>query len=251
MSKKIEFLAHPDYVQLKEDYPEPIKINVPEWFKKLNHELGNFTIKGCIPFLETLTTGYLLKFPQDMFLNHNATNPETKIKDTFHRWGLKEESDYLRANGINLNSGPDLHTIDQLGGKEGGCPFVEQNKKLPFYKVLNPWYIKTPPGYSCLFVPPLNNPDDRFFPLAGIVQTDTFTHEINFPIVINGDKYPELKTVIKKGTPLVQVIPFKREDWKMEVKTWSSQERRGKFHLYLRNFFRTYRDRHWSKTSWK
>jgi len=34
---EIEFSAHEDYVQLKEDYPTPIKVNIPEWFKKLNH----------------------------------------------------------------------------------------------------------------------------------------------------------------------------------------------------------------------
>ena len=62
---------------------------------------------------------------------------------------------------------------------------VEKNKNLPFHKILNPWIITTPPGYSTLFVPPLNNSDDRFSIIAGIVDTDTFKNEINFPIVIH------------------------------------------------------------------
>jgi hypothetical protein len=98
-----------------------------------------------------------------------------------------------------------------------GSPYVEKNKNLPFYKIINPWIIKTPPGYSCLFVPPLNNTDDRFSIIPAIVDTDTFPNEINFPIVINGDKYPTLDTVLKKGTPYVQVIPFKRDKWKMKL----------------------------------
>ena len=35
--KIIEFLAHEEYVDLKEDYPTPIKLNIPEWYKKLEH----------------------------------------------------------------------------------------------------------------------------------------------------------------------------------------------------------------------
>ncbi len=86
-------------------------------------------------------------------------------------------------------------------------------------KILNPWFIKTPPGYSCLFVPPLNNCDDRFDIIPGIVDTDDWDLEINFPFVLNGDKYETLETVIKRGTPYVQVIPFKRDSWEMKIKT--------------------------------
>ena len=48
------------------------------------------------------------------------------------------------------------------------------------------------------------------------MDTDFYSIEINFPIIINGDKYPVLETTIKKGTPYVQVIPFKRETWEMK-----------------------------------
>ena len=55
----------------------------------------------------------------------------------------------------------------------------------------------------------MNNADDRFSIIPGIVDTDTFNQEVNFPFVINGDKYSSLDTIIKKGTPCVQIIPFK------------------------------------------
>lgn len=48
--KEIEFSTHEDYFALKEDYPTPIKLNIPDWFKKLEHNVNNVTIKGCIPF---------------------------------------------------------------------------------------------------------------------------------------------------------------------------------------------------------
>jgi hypothetical protein len=208
--KEIEFSAHEDYFALKEDYPIPTKLNIPEWYKKLEHTILNKTVKGCMPFLDTLTSGYLLKMPQDFYVRHNVDNKNEKgekFKDSFQTFGLHDQQQLLHAKYLNLNSGLDVHSIKQLEGS----PFIEKNKNLPFYKIINPWKIKTPKGYSCLFVPPLNNSDDRFSIIPGIVDTDTFPNEINFPIVINGDKYPILETIIKKGTPYVQIIPFKRD----------------------------------------
>lgn len=64
----------------------------------------------------------------------------------------------------------------------------------------------------------MNNTDDRFSIIPGIVNTDTYNLPINFPILLNGDKYPVQDTLLKKGTPYVQVIPYKRESWNMEIK---------------------------------
>ena len=33
--KTIEFIANEKYVDLKQDQPIPIKLNIPEWYKKL------------------------------------------------------------------------------------------------------------------------------------------------------------------------------------------------------------------------
>ena len=181
-NKEIEFSAHEDYFALKEDYPVPIKLNIPEWYKKLEHSVENRTVKGCMPFLDTLTSGYLLKMPQDFHVRHNIEQKNDKgetFQDSFQTHALHEFRQFLNFKSINLNSGIDIHPLKQLKGS----PLIEKNKNLAFYKILNPWRIKTPKGYSCLFVPPLNNSDDRFSIIAGIVDTDTFPLEINFPIV--------------------------------------------------------------------
>jgi len=249
-NKEIEFSAHEDYFALKEDYPTPIKLNIPEWYKKLEYTYSNKTIKGCMPFLDTLTSGYLLKIPQDLNLRHNVNNKNEKgeeFKDSFQTYGLHDGSQLLNAKYINLNSGFDIHSLKQVEGS----PFIEKNKNLPFYKILNPWKIKTPKGYSCLFVPPLNNSDDRFSIIPGIVDTDTFPNEINFPIVINGDKYPVLETTIKKGTSYVQIIPFKRDPWKMICKTRNEKEIQNSRLFYGLGLLNIYKDRYWNKKSWK
>ena len=118
-------------------------------------------------------------------------------------------------------------------------------------KILNTWKIKTPKGYSCLFVPPLNNSDDRFSIIPGIVDTDTFPNEINFPIIINGDKYPILDTTIKKGTPYVQVIPFKRDCWKMKFKPRKQKEIQNTNIFYGLKLLNTYKEKYWIKKNFK
>ena len=248
--KEIEFSAHEDYFALKEDYPIPTKLNIPEWYKKIEHTILNKTIKGCMPFLDTITSGYLLKIPQDFNVRHNVDNKNEKgeiFKDSFQTFGLHDYSQILNAKHINLNSTIDVHSTKQLKGS----PLIEKNKNLPFYKISNPWKIKTPKGYSCLFVPPLNNSDDRFSIIPGIVDTDTFSNEINFPIVINGDKYPVLETTIKKGTPYVQIIPFKRDNWKMIFKSRKQKEIQNSRIFYGLQLLNIYKDRYWSKKSWK
>jgi hypothetical protein len=248
--KEIEFSAQEDYFYIKEDYPTPAKLNIPEWFKKLEHSALNKTVKGCMPFLDSLTAGYILKMPQDLYIRHNVDNKNEKgeeFKDSFQTYGLHDASQVLYAKSINLNSGIDTHSTKQLEGS----PFIKKNKNFPFYKIVNPWKIKTPKGYSCLFVPPLNNSDDRFSIISGIVDTDTFPNEINFPIVLNGDKYPVLEDTIKKGTPYVQIIPFKRESWKLELKPRKQKEIQNSKLFYGLKFLNVYKDKYWNKKSWK
>ena len=96
----------------------------------------------------------------------------------------------------------------------------------------------------------MNNHDDRFTIIPGIVDTDAFPNEINFPIIINGDKYPTLETTIKKGTPYVQIIPFKREPWKIKIKSADTEYfRKGKTFYFLKNLH-IYKTKYWSKKKW-
>ena len=248
-SKDIEFSCPKDYFLKKEDYPIPSTLNIPDWFKKLNHDKNLPTIKGCMPFLDTLKAGYILKMPQDMNIRHNIPNIEKdNALDTFQQASLRGLGDVLKMKGLNLNSEYiEVHPNSQLGG----CPLNKKNSDLPFHKIQNPWTIKTPPGYSCLFVPPLNNSDDRFSIIPGIVDTDTFNVEVNFPIVMNGDKYPKQELFIKKGTPYVQIIPFKRDNWKMKITPHKQNQSLMNKIFYRLNFWESYKNNFWKKKIWK
>ena len=258
--KQIEFICHEDYAHTELEKPEPVKAHIPDWYKKLEHNMKRMSVKGCMPVLDTLTAGYVLKMPQDLFIEFNIDkiHPETgevivdkktgeNIKDFKFRYGLCEGDSMLAAKTMNLNGGDaQVHYQHQLEGSS----FLKKNKNFAVLKILNPWVIKTPPGYSCLFVPLLNNADDRFEIISGIVDTDKWNLEVNFPFVINGDKYETLTTTIKRGTPFVQVIPFKRDSWKMKLKTRTGREALKDYISHSLQIIRSYKDRIWSKKSW-
>jgi hypothetical protein len=241
--KIIEFSSTKDYILSKVFPPEPIKYNIPEWYKKLKHIEGLETIKGCIPFLDTLTTGYLLRIPQDIHVKFNIPDSYGK-KETTVKFAYDEIKNELENKDLYVNrtGKKNAHPIFQCLGS----PFVEQNKNQPFLKIFNPWSIKTPSGYSCLFLPPLNNKDDRFEIIPGIVDTDSFISEVHFPCIFNGYKYESLETTIKAGTPYVQVIPFKKESWKMVVKEKKEDTLLKLFSIFVNRYKKLF----WNKTSW-
>jgi hypothetical protein len=230
----IEFIGDKDYINNNKDIlPTPSKLNIPEWFKKLDHSREKFTVKGCMPFLDSLTAGYILKLPTDIEFKKikEGDNKKIFVRIANNEWVTNSEETYNK----------DLHIVQQVEGS----PAIEQNGKLPFFKILNPWKIVTPSGYSCLFTNVLNNNLNDFEIFSGIVDTDCFTDRVNFPIVWKNvkDNY-----FLKRGSPYVQVIPFKREKWNMVI---TPKDTRNDALGYRTSFINNYKNRFWNKKSWK
>jgi hypothetical protein len=95
----------------------------------------------------------------------------------------------------------------------------------PPMKFHNFWTITTPPGWSCLFVPPINRPDDVVQVFSGVVDTDTYASRVNFPFVTTA---ADGVHTLEKGRPLVQVIPFGRADATIrgEIRVEAAKEER-------------------------
>lgn len=191
MTEKIEFLC------AEEDFgviPKPFKAgkNIPDWFKALPMKLDDegfntSTVKRCMPFLDALTTGWIIPLAADV---HFVTTEDGG-------WQAK------------WNYPKDLvgsHSQQQISTDRAPNPLVPR----PALKWLNYWMIKTPPEYSLLFVPPLNRKEERFTVFSGIVDQPYAEREyINFPFTLNDLGF---RGIIPAGTPLVQVIPFKKDD---------------------------------------
>jgi hypothetical protein len=87
----------------------------------------------------------------------------------------------------------------------------------------NAWNIITPKGYSCFYLDPFLFQNNHFATWQGVIDTDDFNiNQDNSQIIF----YPKVSHsfVIPKGTPLVQVIPFKREEW---VSTYQLKDTAG------------------------
>ena len=250
--KLIEFSAHPDLKDIEEIKPIPAKGLIPDWYKKISMTidkgLKNRSIKACIPVLDSITAGYLLRLPQDIIIQEKAEKNDKGEEITLLSFSL-DGNEYVHAKGMNLNNNPEEHDLRQVGGKDSFYAKKVNNQAVP--KVLNPFVIKTPPGYSCLFIPPMHREQNNLIQiLPAIVDTDLFPHHINFPFHFNAESHNNLNTVLKLGMPYVQVIPFKRENWKMKVnykyeKTHNSLVRWGMRAVEI------YKNLVWQKKSWK
>lgn len=167
--------------------PQPSSRYIPEWYRKTDGvKNGNATVKKCIPFLDSLTAGYVIELAADVYFDR-----EKRIFNTNSKIQLVSE-----------------HYLDQVDNFD-----VPQGFDIYPYKWINNWEIKTPKGYSTMFMHPLNSPFLPFYSFSGIVDTDKHPLIINFPFILRSD----FSGLIKAGTPLIQLMPFKRESWKAEV----------------------------------
>ena len=96
--------------------------------------------------------------------------------------------------------------------------------------------IKVPEGYSVLLSPAMNRYDLPYTVPFGIVDADTKFAPIDIRFFLKRD----FEGVIKKGTPLFQILPFKRDNWEMEIRPditfeemWTHELRR----TYLSNWY--------------
>ena len=112
----------------------------------------------------------------------------------------------VRDDGKHVEAGWEFDRTmvsNHSGFQVAGNPYEPR----PPMKIHNYWTVRTAPGWSCLFVPALNRPNGVIDVLSGVVDTDAFATPVNFPFVVTaGDGVH----VLPKGTPLVQVIPFRR-----------------------------------------
>ena len=184
--KKIKFqTASADF-----DIPKPMPASraVPEWYRKMDGTQEKVhSVKRCVPFLDALTAGYVITLPVDV------------------EWDADLKQFKAPRSSVEVLS---RHHDSQINGVDISAEYVP----IP-WKWINHWFIKTPKGYSCLFVHPLNRTDLPFYSLTGVVDTDKHPVITNFPFVVKEG----FSGVIPAGTPLIQVIPFKRDDWEADI----------------------------------
>lgn len=224
IKNQFEIKFTPIALVLDQYKPQPASKFIPEWYKdmpsyfnkdtneKSDTPIPNgITIKKCMPVFDSITSGYIIPTPVDLFVSTVNDAP-------WYEWP---------SHGFI-----DFHPIMQ-------APDHPQKNNFPYPKFINPWAIQTPPGYSCLFVSPFHR-DLPFTIMPGIVDTDNYNNPVNFPFILNDTKFNGL---IPAGTPMAQVIPFKRDSWSMAFGNQKDLKKINDFQQTFRShFFNNYKN---------
>jgi hypothetical protein len=192
----IEFRSVDEMAFEVSEKPYPASKLIPDWWKNSQSSFIHpsdknsnvSTFKRCMPILDVLSAGYIIPLHADIEVISNKDN--AIVKWSYYRPVVEQHLEE-KVNGIEVPDG-----------------YSES-----IFKYLNSWIIKTPPGYSALITHPFGYKNLPFYSYSGIVDSDTYHGEINTPFSLKKD----FSGLILKGTPMMQVIPFKREDWKSEI----------------------------------
>ena len=229
--KEITFIPSSLEVEELVPHPKPAELYVPESYKKIKNDtlknpvfkdnkIKNFNLKQCMPFLDSLTAGYIQETWTDIYIENNNEGQCTYI------W----------------SSNPQIMS---------DRPYVNRDIDEGFYPVefvwSQAWKIKTDKNYSCLVVHPLNRDDLPFYTLSGIIDSDQYHHAAfgNIPFYIKKGFHG----LIPAGTPMFQIIPFKRENWKSTASAYNDKEQRILSNEVHKKFFGLYRDKFWQTKS--
>lgn len=194
--KTIEFLPADEVVEALLDKPKPARNYIPQYWKEAERFAGgkldltegyNAALKSCSPFLDTFLTGYVIELWQDIMVS----------KDQFGNHHF-DSADYTLGHPVNFQDPKFVQTLPRPVGFSDSL-----------YTWTLPWAIRTPKGYSTIYTQPFNRYDLPFITTSGIVDTDGLSLAGNLPFFIRDD----FEGVIEKGTPIAQVVPFKRDDW--------------------------------------
>lgn len=196
----IRFNYFDEYAFEVHERPVPSKETIPKWYKDLtpyipdeedpkggklkihNRTLTNASAKKCTPMLDAIISGYTIRLWADIVISKGDIKWRTK-------------------NPVFASHG--------LAAKDVPAPYGYHQKVL---KYLTGFRVETEPGYSIVVGPPAGYPDSPFLAVPGIIDTDSSVIDTNIPMWMQTD----FEGIVKAGTPIAQIFPFQREDWKAE-----------------------------------
>jgi len=239
---KIRF--YPFSERSSEFSPEP-KLSsrfVPDWYRAQPGHKGDdeliatvgssaSTVKRCMPIFDAMTAGYMLTAPCDIHLD--ATDPE-KLS-----WTIPVQLQQFKADMFSFHS-PEQYE---------NYPIDPTTYHKQLFRIMPGWAVGTDEGYSTLFTNPYHTDNSPLWAFGAIVDTDKFVTDGHLSFLVKKG----FKGIIKQGTPLAQIIPFKREAWESEFV--DGKEARNLFdtqRLWLRStFLNGYKSKFRSKKEYK
>ena len=260
-------------------HPVPAAKLMPDWFRKIKPTIEGQdktaagTIKRCIPVLDAVSQGWIIPLWADLHVKvvkaihfkdedgkvihvephadpDSIVGTETTVtKEKIHSWEEGEELGiFMKFPELDMGLGKLIsgHGWQQVGN---ACDLKKFKLGKVLLKFTNPWNIETAEGWSVKFQTPANNWSNDIQLVEGIVDTDTYYNEVNFPYVWTGSEVGEW--LIPRGTPLVHVIPFKRTDMKLEVGVIDQKKKDNVLRKMYTKHYDRYKTLFWSKRNGK
>ena len=237
---KISFLqAYPMLVDIF-PLPEPASKSVPDWWRQQPSIMGEdpktpengslkLTVKKCQAFFDCMSMGYMLKMPIDIYIDTTEEKFDIQIPIEMQRFRNE------------LITG---HAAEQVSN----MAFDKNRYCNQIFRVHPSWMVSTPKGYSTLFTNPMHQPPSPLKAVEAIIDTDKMFSDGHLSFFVEKN----FKGVIKQGTPIVQVFPFKRDDWEMEVVENFPKEKIELQRKIVRSVFQNgYRMKLWVKKNFK
>lgn len=195
----IKFYQSFEKIELLHEPPKPADKNIPDWYKGQGSALGEFgsTIKRCMPIFDAMTLGYTLTLPCDIYVD--ATNPE--------------KLEYFAAPNPSLADLEKELFASHLKDQYSNYPIDPEVAHKEIIRIHPLYSVGTDKGYSCLFTSPIHGDLSPLKVFSAVIDTDVYISDGHFSFTVRKG----FKGIIKQGTPLVQVIPFKREVFTSEV----------------------------------
>lgn len=186
--------------------PQPAMKFIPQAWKKIPKIVENYenslslraikTIKTCPSFADYFTQGVILPAWCDMAF---------KYEPDLGKWTCATGTQ-MSPYEIAIHEGSQM--LDHMDYKHRG-----ENAQLVF-KLISPWFLKTPKNWSILQLPLYYNADKDWQVMPGIIDTDVY-YTLNQQIMYFGNGR---EVLIKKGEPLVHYIPFERKKIRFTTK---------------------------------
>lgn len=223
---KIKFYQYSENTSAYADMPQPASKFVPDWYRKQRGTINDAetlpkgystaTVKKCMPVFDLMTAGYMLTMPCDVYLD--STDPE-KLS-----WSVPAPLKQFQADMFSFH---DKQQYDEY-------PIDKETKHQTLFRVMPFWYVQTEPGYSTIFINPIHRDTYPLTAIPAFVDSDNFITEGHLSFIVDKG----FKGVIKRGTPIAQIIPIKRESWESEVVSVDdSKSELNKQRLRLRSMF--------------
>ena len=211
--------------------PQSSKKYIPQWFKDMPIEVPTIdgfgsdnTAKKCIPFSDSLTSGYTQELPCDVYFNCNTEEDDPAIT---YRW---------------LGEIRPLSTRRESTRSSDSMPHFPGYYKTEFHWNTF-WEPKTPTGYSTLYFHPANRFDLPFMTHNAIIDTDKWPIAGPIPFVLKKG----FSGLIPAGTPMYQMIFIKRENWDSEAAEYDEKYVKNTSYSVRKFISDGYKKQIWSK----